>query len=109
LRRNLVGAAWTNLGLTAGDLTRTQTWMTSLAGPVTVTAIAFDERTAGGQGTVQLVAPALVKIFGGLYGEQPVIGMLRLEYEPEPGTLLLVGSGVVAFAAIGRRRARRAA
>jgi hypothetical protein len=103
----IVGAIWTNLGVTAGDPTKTIMFMEAPAGiALTLTATAFDKRTAGGQGTVQLVAPALAKIYGGNLGNLPVIGQLTLNYTPEPGTLLLVGSGIVGLVAFGRKRAR---
>ena len=35
------------------------------------------------------------------------LGKLTLNFVPEPGTLLLLGSGVAGLAALGRRRMRR--
>jgi hypothetical protein len=103
----IVGVAWTNLGATAADPTKTTMLMQTAAGiPVTVTATAFDARTAGGAGTVQLVAPTLMKIFGGSLGSLPIVGTLTLRFVPEPGALLLLGSGVAGLAAAGRRSAR---
>jgi hypothetical protein len=103
----IVPGTWTNLGATAGDPTKTIMIMTVAAGiPVAITATAFDNRTAGGAGTVQLVAPALAKIFAGNLGALPVVGVLTLQFVPEPGTLLLVGSGIVGLVAFGRKRTR---
>jgi hypothetical protein len=103
----VIGAAWTNLGVTAGDATRTTMLMTAPTGiPITVTATAFDKRTAGGVGTLQLVAPATMKILGGNLGTQFLVGSLRLEFVPEPGTLLLFGAGVVGLTAFARTRER---
>ncbi|MGI9431629.1 MAG: PEP-CTERM sorting domain-containing protein [Myxococcota bacterium] len=76
----------------------------ALANPITVTATAFDNRTAGGIGTVQLVAPATGDL--GIFGGLPVFGVVRIAYTPEPGTLLLLGSGLAALAA-GVRRSRK--
>jgi hypothetical protein len=105
---SVVGARWTNLGATAADPTKTLMLMEVAAGiPVTVTATAFDARSAGGAGTVQLVAPARVRLLGGNLGNLPLVGTLTLRFVPEPGTLLLVGTGLAGIAATGRKSARR--
>jgi hypothetical protein len=103
----VVGAVWTDLGVNATTPTKTIMIMEApTAIPSTVTATAFDNRTAGGLGTVQLVAPVIAKIFGGNLGNLPVVGVLTLQFVPEPGTLLLVGSGIDGLVAYGRKRAR---
>jgi hypothetical protein len=70
--------------------------------PLSTVATAYDNRTAGGIGVVQLVAPARMSL--GIYGAAPLFGILTLSYTPEPGTLTLLGAGVAALAMIGRRK-----
>jgi hypothetical protein len=64
--------------------------------------------TARPSGALQLVS--VTKVFTDLYGafpEFPLIGVLNLHFVPEPGTLLLLGSGVTALALLGRRKLKR--
>jgi hypothetical protein len=69
-------------------------------GPASLTS-----STARLSGALQLVTVS--KVFTNLTGafpELPVVGILTLHFVPEPGTLLLLGSGVAALGIIGRRR-----
>jgi hypothetical protein len=74
---------------------------------ISATATAFDNRNGAGLGTVQLVAPAYALISGGALGNLPVFGVLTLTYTPEPGTLLLLGTGIAGLAVIGRKKLAR--
>ena len=67
-----------------------------------------DSRTPGGMGQVTLVTPTKVvtNLTGGLL-ILVVLGTLTLNFVPEPGTLLLLGSGVAGLAILGRRRMGR--
>ena len=67
-----------------------------------------DSRTPGGLGQVTLVSPTKVvtNLTGGLL-ILVVLGTLTLNFVPEPGTLLLLGSGVAGLAILGRRRMGR--
>jgi hypothetical protein len=72
-------------------------------GPASLTS-----NTALESGVIQLVTAS--KVFTSLtdtFPELPVVGILNLHIVPEPGTLLLLGSGVFGLAAMGRRRGRR--
>jgi len=103
----VIGAVWNNLGVNATTPTKTLKIQKAAAGiPITITVTAFDKRTPGGAGTLQLVAPVNAKLAAGGLGILPVVGVLTLQFVPEPGTLLLVGSGIVGLVAFGRKRAR---
>jgi hypothetical protein len=79
----------------------------------TVTYAGFDDRTAGHNGQVQIISPfrAVTNVAGNL----PGIAVMTLNFiggnggtpVPEPGTLLLLGSGVAGLIALGRRRMRK--
>ena len=99
----LVGATFQGAG--AGGPLVFQHASAALAIPITVTATAYDNRTAGGQGRIQLVAPATGGL--GIFGALPVFGIVEIEYTPEPGTWLLLAGGLAALAAGARRTRRR--
>jgi hypothetical protein len=72
-------------------------------GPASLTS-----STAQRSGVVQLVTVSKVYTsLTGAFPEAPLIGVLNLHFVPEPGTLLLLGSGVAALALFGRRRRGR--
>jgi len=58
----------------------------------------------GGQGVVWLVSA--FNITSNIVGQVPAFGVLSLEYVPEPGELLLLGSSIAVLVAAGSRRAR---
>jgi hypothetical protein len=102
-----------------GSYIDARAWTTGVA-PVTINGVTLttnvsnvilpiamtgsDNRTAGGLGVVTLVAPAgLMSTLGGPF---PLFVGMTLTFVPEPGTLLLLGSGIVGIAIIGRKRTR---
>lgn len=104
---SVLGSPWTlgqasALGQTSNGATTTF-YATGFAhGPASLTS-----STAERSGVVQLVTPIQMRmrVFG------PVIAVtsfarLRIRFLPEPGLLLLLGSGAVGLYAVGRRRMR---
>jgi hypothetical protein len=69
--------------------------------PSAVMGTGFDNRTAGGLGTLQLVSPTVVAL--GALGSLARVAELSITIVPEPATALLVGLGL---AALGAMRAR---
>ena len=57
----------------------------------------------GGTGTVQMIAPTRVNTTL-TSGNTPATGRNTFRFVPEPGSLLLIGSGVIGLLLIGRRR-----
>jgi hypothetical protein len=68
----------------------------------TLVGTGFDNRTASGPGTLQLVSPNVVD-FNAL-GTVPVLSTLTITFVPEPTTALLLGAGLAALACLSRRR-----
>jgi len=55
-------------------------------------------------GHVKLVTPVVISTNIGASAQLPMFGVLELTFVPEPGTLLLLASGVAGLAMVGRKR-----
>jgi len=110
---NVVGVGGTQMfsvfgGLIAGTVTAapyqlgtiTQTGIFN-GEPQSAMNTGFDARTPGGAGVLQLVSPGFSSL--GPVGRLVAPAVLTLEFVPEPGTLMLLGAGVLGLAALGRR------
>jgi len=88
-------------------------------GKVTVTAVGgslptvmqrngYDHRTPMGQGAVQLVSPMLTKWVGvSPRGATAAIGIMKLNFAPEPSEWMLLSSGISMLGLLAWRRSRR--
>jgi len=94
-------AVVTGIPLANGGFT-TSTRQGFVHGPASATS-----STALPSGVVQLVTPVIVNTNLGGNEVLALFGTLRLHFVPEPGTLLLLGSGVTGLALLGRRRMRK--
>jgi hypothetical protein len=67
----------------------------------------YDNRTAGGKGAVQLVTPVITRWNQpSLNFETGGVGILRLEFVPEPGKWMLLVAGLSTLAVVYRARRR---
>lgn len=74
----------------------------------TVSYAGYDNRTPAHRGTLLLVSP--IKVVTNAAGNLVMLARQRLHFEgevPEPGTLLLLGSGVAVLVWLGNARRRR--
>ncbi len=92
-----VGVTINGVQLTTGNVTTPG---------VGISTFGYDNRNALGAGKVKLVAPGgLMSTLGGPF---PLFISMTLTFVPEPGTLLLLGSGIVGLGLLGRKKQKNA-
>jgi hypothetical protein len=91
----VIGAPWTEGTAAVGTITQ----MGFVHGPATGTST-----TAGPSGVVRLVTPIFVSTNIPASSVVPAFGLLTLHFVPEPGTLVLLGSGIAGLVMFGRSR-----
>ena len=121
LKLSVVGSPWTlgvathtgvpnRITLTvAGVITNrftvhtTRTAQGFVHGPASLTS-----STAKGSGVIQVVTPvAVTTSLAPPNNFLPVFGIIRLHFIPEPGLILLLGSGIAGLVVLGRHRMRK--
>ncbi len=96
-------------GWTTGNVTITGVTTETPNGAAATSLVfnGFDNRTAGHLGTIQLISPFKVITIGAGAGNLPGLTTQTLRFIPEPGTLMLLLSGLGALAICGFARARK--
>jgi hypothetical protein len=85
-------------------------WTTGTAAIGTITVmggVAPLSNTGAPSGVVTLVTPIFISTNIGAFAVVPAFGIAQLHFVPEPGTLVLLGSGIAGLVAFGRSRARK--
>jgi hypothetical protein len=90
----VVGAPWTTGTVAIGTIT-------AMGG------VSPLSNTGAPSGSVSLVTPIFISTNIGAFSVVPAFGFFNLHFVPEPGTLVLLGSGIAGLVAFGRSRARK--
>jgi len=109
IRISLINGPWT-LGTTSGiNQTKDGGFVTEVATGFVHGAASSNSSTATPSGVIQLIAPQQVTTSGiaGNSTKLTLFTTLTLHFVPEPGLLLLIGSGVVGLGLLGRSRIKK--
>lgn len=74
--------------------------------PTILRRTGYDNRTPMGSGAVQMVSPMLTKWTGAGTSSTAGIGILKVEFAPEPSEWMLLASGISMLALVAHRRRR---
>jgi hypothetical protein len=114
IKISIQAAPWTIKTAVASDQITTTGEVNQTTVNLTAMGFAHDlmsttTSTAQPSGVVQLVTPAQVKTNLPLGSSKTlgIVASLRIHFIPEPGLLLLIGSGVMGLALVGRKRMRK--
>lgn len=109
IRISIVANPWSIGTVTASDQTDNGAIVTRNVAGFAHGPASLTSSTAQPSGMVQLVTPLQVStnLTAGSNEVLALFGVLTLHFVPEPGAILLIGSGVAGLLLLGRRRMRR--
>ncbi len=109
IRISIVNGPWT-LGAASGiNQTKDGDFVTFTRTGFVHGAASDNSSTAKGSGVIQLIAPQQVTVAGLSSNSEALtlFSTLTLHFVPEPGLLLLIGSGIVGIGLLGRSRMKK--
>ena len=109
VRISLVAQPWTLGPASLVVKTHEGGFRTAVASGFVHGAASSNSSTAASSGVIQLVAPTAVTVTGvaGNNSSMSLFATLTMHFIPEPGLLLLIGSGVLGLGLIGRSKMKK--